>query len=738
MKLPPIMLPNRFNWWSGLSLHSKGILNAHIWDDRRFTASALIGLYLTISMARVFLGFLYLGPGVMSDELLYKTSAQSFFMFGSFYKLSNSGVNTNIGNILYQYLISPSFYFGPNFYVAAKAINALIISTALFPSFLISRVFNDRRSSLLIAMIVLLFPFNLYANYMMPENLFFPLFMFSFYFIFKSLTRNRLVDAAASGVCVALLFLTKPHALMLILAMIVVVAILIVFARHFSIPKGQLVRSFMFTIMSMVTGCVIITLLLKHRLNTSEVLGFYSGTGWGLITNPVEFAEYSKDLLRMVIGHLTGLLFLFGIPLIVVLTALVRSFKAKDYQAFSFLLWGSTLFLVFFAMTIKFTIDIRDAEHMMRLHGRYYFFTYPFFLIAFMAFLRQVEPSMPSAAVFTVIGALVGTSLMTLFPTFFPPRWGMIVDLPEWAWLNTQNLKITSPVLAAAFLLLCLYYAFSKVRRPSPYILFLLVFLMIANIGEFFQQLGNSNNPWFAVKRPLALIESTIADRRDRLMVIGASADALLRFHLPFWLSYEAVYMKTLEPGSNVADDMIPADTKWLILLNQYQFTGAIGPSELTNRSGAVPSGSEPSTPQKPEIKTRTGPNTPPFGFIDSPVEGATVGGTAAVTGWAIDRESPSGSLTVTLLIDGNPVSAPLTRFSRPDVCAGYRKTAYPGACMSGVRLDWTTIGLIGNHTVAIRVTDENGLSTVLGPRTVKVRLLPIRSDGAISIYKLR
>ncbi len=115
-------------------------------------------------------------------------------------------------------------------------------------------------------------------------------------------------------------------------------------------------------------------------------------------------------------------------------------------------------------------------------------------------------------------------------------------------------------------------------------------------------------------------------------------------------------------------------------------------------------------------------PNTPPFGSLDAPAAGATVSGSIPAGGWALDRETPSGSLTLALLIDGSPVSAPLARVARPDVCAVFPESTYPGACTSGVHFTWNTTGLSGAHTVAVRVTDAGGLSVTLGPRTVTVQ----------------
>lgn len=61
------------------------------------------------------------------------------------------------------------------------------------------------------------------------------------------------------------------------------------------------------------------------------------------------------------------------------------------------------------------------------------------------------------------------------------------------------------------------------------------------------------------------------------------------------------------------------------------------------------------------------------------------------------------------------------TRLPRPDVCRGYAEGTYPGACTSGFGFEWDTNRLNGSHTVAIRVTDGGGLSTVLEAQNVTV-----------------
>lgn len=120
--------------------------------------------------------------------------------------------------------------------------------------------------------------------------------------------------------------------------------------------------------------------------------------------------------------------------------------------------------------------------------------------------------------------------------------------------------------------------------------------------------------------------------------------------------------------------------------------------------------------------------NTPPFGSLDVPQNGTTVSGTVQVIGWALDQETPTASLTFTLLINGNPVSTSATRPGRLDVCEIFPERTYPGACRSGVQFEWNTTGLNGPHTIAILVTDSGGLTKTLGPRKVTVTNKKTRS----------
>jgi hypothetical protein len=323
-----------------------------------------------------------------------------------------------------------------------------------------------------------------------------------------------------------------------------------------------------------------------------EIFGFYGYFGWGILTKPIKITESFGDLIRVTIGHLTGFLFLYGIPVVVVIISILQSLKTKDYKSFVFLLWGSIIFLAFLAMTLKFSYDYREAEPWMRLYARYYFFVFPFFLIAFLIFLKRIGQSKLNAAAFILMSSLVGVTITTVFPVFFP-NMSIHTDFIEWAWLNTffptyrsyvdlygwnwwgaENIKLASAVLVVLTFFLGLYYALSKCRPLYPYLFFLALFSILGNIFALRIHAVYSVNAWQMTNYYLNQIESTITNFNDSVMLIGSWYG--MDMSLAFWLPYEKINGVRLLPESYVTDDIIPPGTKWVVLMDRYNVTAQL------------------------------------------------------------------------------------------------------------------------------------------------------------------
>jgi beta-lactamase superfamily II metal-dependent hydrolase len=110
----------------------------------------------------------------------------------------------------------------------------------------------------------------------------------------------------------------------------------------------------------------------------------------------------------------------------------------------------------------------------------------------------------------------------------------------------------------------------------------------------------------------------------------------------------------------------------------------------------------------------------PPFGVIESPLDGVSVSGRTVVSGWALDlRDVP---VSVDLLVDGVVVSRSQTRGPRPDVCALYPFVSQCETRQPGFAVTWdTTRETTGMHRIAVRVLDPMLGVAVIGEREVIV-----------------
>jgi hypothetical protein len=120
--------------------------------------------------------------------------------------------------------------------------------------------------------------------------------------------------------------------------------------------------------------------------------------------------------------------------------------------------------------------------------------------------------------------------------------------------------------------------------------------------------------------------------------------------------------------------------------------------------------------------------NQGPFGYIDIPgpagVEGAN--GSFPVSGWALDNEDVDH---IDFLMDGQIVAGAVGRglpstaiygTTRPDVAAAFPDV--PNSLYTGFQANIDTTKLInGIHPLAVRVTDNQGASRVIGTRTVQI-----------------
>ena len=135
----------------------------------------LAAIVVVSAAVRLWLGRDMPAPFIFVDELIYSELARSLADGGAF---AVRGVPTTGYSILYPALIAPAYWLFDgltNAYAAAKATNAMAMSLAAVPAWLLARRVTGRWLALLAAAVAVAVPSMAYTATIVTENLFYPL-----------------------------------------------------------------------------------------------------------------------------------------------------------------------------------------------------------------------------------------------------------------------------------------------------------------------------------------------------------------------------------------------------------------------------------------------------------------------------------------------------------------------------------------------------------------------------------
>ena len=173
----------------------------------------ILFLYILIVIIKVILSYFIKHPTIFADSYIYIRGARNLLLLGQY---TVHGLPILKYPPLYSLILSISYIFHDMnwIYFFMKVINSFLSSLVIIPAYLISREFLSKRKSILIALLTGILPHNfLISNYIMSENLFYPLFLFSVYFIYKTLNEKQIKWSILAGIFLGLCNLTRIQGL---------------------------------------------------------------------------------------------------------------------------------------------------------------------------------------------------------------------------------------------------------------------------------------------------------------------------------------------------------------------------------------------------------------------------------------------------------------------------------------------------------------------------------------------
>jgi hypothetical protein len=183
-------------------------------------AAWLAGMVALSAVVRFAVGRRLVAPWIMVDELIYSELARGIAS-GAGYALRGESVGLGYGAV-YPLLISPAYLFDSlsEAHAAARAINAVLISLAVVPAYLIARRLVAPPFALVAAGLAVAVPSMFYAGTLMTENAFYPIFLTAVLLLVLALERPTPLRVALLLVAVGVAFLARTQAVAFLPALI--------------------------------------------------------------------------------------------------------------------------------------------------------------------------------------------------------------------------------------------------------------------------------------------------------------------------------------------------------------------------------------------------------------------------------------------------------------------------------------------------------------------------------------
>jgi hypothetical protein len=392
--------------------------------SRRIPAwGALAGLVVCSFLFRLWLGSKTVGPFILVDELIYADVARSLADGGGLLVRDEA---YGIASVLYPLLIAPAFLLFdalPDAYAAVKTINALLMSLAAVPAYLLARRVLAVPLSFLAAVFAVALPSLVYSGTVMTENAFYPAFLLA------ALLLTRVLERPTTGNQVALLAVCGASVLIRVQAAAIVLAALTAPLLLRAVARRPL-RDFGVLYGIVAGGALLLALAqLARGASLSGLLGIYAVVG--------ESGYDAGSVLRFLLWHVAELdlyLGVFPVAALVLLTARIRSLDAAA-QAFL----AAALALSFWIVLVVAAFASRFAN---AIEERNMFVVAPLLLIALLVWIDRGAPR-PRALTVVAVGVAGILPALIPFERFIESkaRSDTLMLLPLW---NLQD-RVTLP-----------------------------------------------------------------------------------------------------------------------------------------------------------------------------------------------------------------------------------------------------------------------------------------------------
>jgi phosphoglycerol transferase len=503
-------------------------------------------------------------PSVMGDEYYYSIQARYFYHSSTLF--AHNRYLPYYPNELYLWLFHSLRFFKDNFYQSAKILNSLLFAAAIFPIYGLSRPFLRHATALLLSTLIIIAPMEIYTTFFTPESCYFLGFwMFVFLFL-SNLPHRALAAGILGGGALGLLILIKPHALALLAGANLTVITAAFLPNAFAFRRRDAVRCFV-----VLNGACLAAVAALHgvafRDRSLDIFGLYWGLAYAPLPNRL---FYVRQVIAILLDHLAYIAPMFGLPIVATCLTALGLLPANLSESLSRLRILSTfaimtcsfLLLMTTSATARFGQDV--SGELARMHGRYYDFALPLFLISFYALRggkpgEEVRKSLFFGILVCLVLVLVGWRFLArLRPVYF-------FDYPEVAWATAPH-KIALSIFWPVAVLVLIYYAITGLRERTTFSIYLVTMLIVGSLLTVSARrtLDLETQP----DQAAALVRDLFdGNERDLGLVVGS--DLVSIFRCLFGIQANPSVL-LLPRGATINRPQIGKQIRWILALDDY------------------------------------------------------------------------------------------------------------------------------------------------------------------------
>ena len=339
-----------------------------------------------------------LGPFIMVDELIYSELARSLADSG---ELLVRDVSSPGYGIVYPALISPAYAVFEGLtdaYAVVKTLNALVMSLAAIPAYLLARRVVGARFSLLAAVLAVSLPSLVYTGSVMTENAFYPVFLVCALLLTLVLERPTTARQVALLIAVGVAAATRVQAVVLVPALLTAPLLLVLFRGEGLRVALRPFRGLYGVVLG--AGALALVAQLARGRSLSDLLGAYSIVG----ESDYELGE----VLRYLLYHVAELDLYLGVLPVAATIVLVGRSRSLDRPLQALL--ATALAMTFWLVLV---VSAFASVFAQRIQERNLFVVVPLFLVLLLAW---VDRGAPRPRVLALSAAAVAAALVLLIP----------------------------------------------------------------------------------------------------------------------------------------------------------------------------------------------------------------------------------------------------------------------------------------------------------------------------------